>query len=40
MQNTANTKPLGIWNFNATDLVYNFVKFWRDALRTYKMSKN
>ena len=38
MQNTAYTKPL-IWKFNATDQLYNFLKFWRNALITQKLSK-
>ena len=29
-----------MWNFNATDLLYVFLKDWRNALMIYKMAKN
>ena len=29
-----------MWNFNATDLIYIFIKDRRNALKKYKMPKN
>ena len=34
------TQNCEIWNFNTIDLLYIFLKDWRNALITYKMSKN
>ena len=38
MENSSCTKPK-IWNFNAADLLYIFIKDWRNALKLNDMSK-